>query len=121
MSNSRVAGRIFFKVDGQQYSVGASVTYNLGLPKRESGSDSSFEHYYKEKPQVPYVSGELLDRNSVDVAKFLALDEVTVTLEIANGKTIAFRDGWQAGEGEINAEEGMIGFKFEARSAEEIN
>ncbi len=120
MSNNRVAGRIFFKVDGQQYSVKASITYNLGVAKRESMSDAAHEHFYKETAQVPYIAGELVDKNSVDVAMFLALDEVTITAELANNKTIVLRDAWQTGEGEVNAEEGMLGFKFEGKSAEEV-
>ncbi|WP_261840950.1 phage tail tube protein [Aliamphritea ceti] len=120
MSNKLVSGRIFFKVDGQQYSVSAGITYNLGRPKRESGSDSSFEHHFKEVAQVPYISGELFDNKSLDVAKFLDLDNATITAELATGKSIVLRNAWQTGEGEVNAEEGKIPFKFEGESAEEV-
>jgi hypothetical protein len=121
MSNSRIAGRIFFSVDGQQHAVGASITYNLGRSKRESMSSSAHEHFYKEAAQVPYIAGELIDKGTLDVAKFLDLDGVTITAELANSKTIVLRDAWQVGEGEVNGEEGMISFRFDGKSAEELS
>lgn len=120
MSNSRVSGRLFFKVDGQQYSVSASVSYNLGRPKRESFSSSAHEHFYKEVPQVPYIEGEVIDNGSLDVAKFMDLSDATITAELRNGKTVVVRNGWQAGEGTVNAEESKMPFKFEGQSAEEV-
>ncbi len=121
MSNpNRVAGQIFFKVDGQQYSVKGGMTCNLGRPKREGKRDASYEHYYTEKPQVPFIEGEIIDRKDLDVAKFLDLDGVTVTLELANGKTITLRNAWQAGDGNGGTEEASIAFKLEGKSAEEV-
>lgn len=118
--SGRVSGTIIFKVDGQQYSVFAGISYSLGRAKRESFTDSAHEPHYKEVGQVPFIAGELIDKNSVDVAKFLEVDEVTITAELANGKTIVLRDAWQVGEGEVNAEEGKIPFRFEGKSAEEL-
>lgn len=120
MSSNRIAGRLFFLIDGKQYSVKAGVTYNLGKPKREGMSDASHEHFFKETPQIPFCSGDLIDKDTVDVEKFLELDGVTVTLELANGKTIVFRNAWHAGEGTISTEEANMPFKFEAKSAVEI-
>jgi hypothetical protein len=117
---NRVAGRLFFKIDGQQYSVKAGITYNLGRPKRESMSDAEFNHYFKETAQVPSISGELIDKGDVDLAAFLELDGVTITAELANGKTIVLRNAWQTAEGETNTEESTVSFKFDGESAEEI-
>jgi len=117
---NRVAGRLFFSIDGQQYSVKAGVTYNLGRPKRESMSDASHKHFYKETAQVPHISGDLIDNGSVDVAKFLELDGVTITAELANGKTVVLRNAWQSSEGDVGTEESSLSFKFEGESAEEI-
>lgn len=117
---NRVAGRLFFSIDGQQYSVKAGVTYNLGKAKRESMSSAAHKHFYKETPQVPSISGDLIDDGSIDVSKFLELDGVTITVELANGKTIVLRNAWQSGEGQVSTEESNISFKFEGESAEEI-
>ncbi len=117
---NRVAGRLFFSINGQQHSVKAGVTYNLGRPKRESMSDASHKHFYKESAQVPHISGDLIDNGSVDIATFLELDGVTITAELANGKTIVLRNAWQSAEGDVGTEESNVSFKFEGESAEEI-
>ena len=49
----------------------------------------------------------------------LNLVDTTVTLEIANGKTILFNNGWYAGDGNIGTENANIQIRIEALSAEE--
>jgi len=117
---AKLAGKIYFSIDGQQYTVKAGVNYNLGAAKREAVSGADFSHHYKETPQVPFVEGSLFDKKDLAVTKFLELDGVTVTLELDNGKTIVYRNAWQSGEGTMNTDEGFLPFRFEAESAEEV-
>jgi predicted heme/steroid binding protein len=119
MSN-KIAGKIYFKVDGHQYHATGSFSYGLGGSKKETMSTSDHEHFFKEKAKVPFIEGEIIDKNTIDVATFLELDGVTVTAELANGKSIVLRDAWQVGEGDVNGEEGKIPFRFEGKSAEEV-
>lgn len=117
----RVGGIIFIKVDGVQYQAKGSWTYNLGKPKREAvvGSDST--HGYKELPQVAFVEGVITDSSEISAESLVGVVGATVTLELANGKVISFRNSWFAGDGNITTEEGEIAARFESKAqGEEI-
>lgn len=119
MGNRR-AGIAYFKVDSKQYDVKGNFTYNLGKPKREGIVGHDGVHGYKELPQIPFIEGEITDNKDIDLEKFLELDGVTVTLELANGKTILLRDAWNASDGNGESEDGKIAVRFEGISAEEV-
>lgn len=118
---NRRAGTIFFKVDGAQYDAKGAFTYDLGAPKRDPIVGHDKVHGYKELPKVPYIAGEITDRADLDVRKLHELDGVTVTLELANGKTIVLRDAWYAGDGTGSTEDANLQVRFEGLSAEEMS
>lgn len=117
---NRRAGILFFKIDGAQYDAKGNWTYNLGAPKRETILGADAVHGYKEMPQAPYIEGEITDRGDLDVAALLELDGVTVTLELANGKTVVLRDAWYVADGNIQTEEANIQVRLEGPGAEEV-
>lgn len=119
MSNRR-GGIIFFKVDGAQYDAKGNFEYNLGSPMREAMVGADSVHGYKETHQVPFVQGEITDSYDLDLKTLQALDETTVTLELANGKVILLENAWFAGEGGGQSEEGNIAVRFEALTAQEV-
>ncbi len=116
----RIGGTLYGKIDGEMYSLKGGWTYNLGIAKREGIVGADTVHGYKETPQIPFVEGAITDGQKLNLEKFLKLEEVTFTLELANGKTILLRDAWNASEGNVTTEEGEIAVKFEGMSAEEI-
>lgn len=116
----RIGGIIEFKKDGEQYSAKGSFTYNLGKNKREGIVGSDSVHGYKEMPQIPYCEGIITDGPDFDLAAFLAFEDATITLTLANGKVIVYREAWNASEGNVTTEEGEIEFRIEAMRAEEV-
>jgi len=116
----RRGGQIFVKANGALYDAKGSFTYNLGIAKREAIVGADKVHGFKEMPQVPYIEGEFTDRTSLDLKTLLSLRDATVTLELANNKTIVLRDAWFAGDGNVQTEEGNIAVRFEGLSGEEI-
>lgn len=116
----RRAGRIFFKADGVQYDAKGSYNYNLGADKREAMVGADGVHGYKAMPQVPFIEGEITDAKDLDLAAFINLDGVTITLELANGKSILLRDAWYAADGNVGTEDANIQVRFEGMSGEEI-
>ncbi len=117
----RVAGLITFKVDGVSQNAKGEFDYNLGAPKRTAVMGSDGFHGYKEEPQAAFIAGKISDRAGLDLAAFVAGKEKTVTLELANGKMIALRDAYYAGEGTGNTGEGEIEVRFEGASAKEVS
>ncbi|PTS93322.1 phage tail tube protein [Pseudomonas sp. HMWF006] len=117
---NRIGGTIALKVNGDIYFAKGNFTYNLGKPKREGVIGADTVHGYKETPQIPFVEGEITDRNELSLEDLVTLDDATITLELANGKVITLSEAWYAGEGTGNTEEGNIACRFEGMSAEEV-
>ncbi len=116
----RIAGKISFNVGGVRQNAKGSFSYNLGRSIREAVVGSDTVHGYMEKPQVAFIEGEISDRSGLDLAALVDVTSETVTLELGNGKVIALREAWFAGEGTGNSEEGNIAVRYEGISADEV-
>ena len=120
-NENRHAGVLYFKVDGRQYDARGNFTYSLGPPKREAIVGPSGVYGYKEMPQAPYIEGEVVDARALDVAALQSVTEATVTIELANGKTVVLRDAWYAADGTVGTEDANVQIRFEGKSAEETS
>lgn len=116
----RKGGIIEVKVDGKLYSAKGSFTYNHGAPKRDAIVGADVVHGYKEMPQVSFVEGEITDSQDLDVPALKAIKNATVTLSLANGKVFVLKNAWYASEGDVETEEGNIGFRFEGMNGDEV-
>lgn len=93
----------------------------MGKGKREAIIGADGVHGYKETPQTPFIEGEITDRPDLKLADLTSIDNATVTLQLASGKTVVLSDAWYAGEGTGNTEEANIGVRFESKyEAQEI-
>ena len=119
-TRNRRAGIIYLRADGVSYSAVGNFSYNIGAPKREAIVGSDSVHGFMEKPQVPYIEGEITDSRELDLETLLAIEEATVTLELGSTKTIVLREAWYAADGAGNTESGNIQFRMEGMSGEEI-
>ena len=115
-SNNRRAGRVYLKIDGALYDAKGSFSYNLGHDKREGIVGADGIHGYKETPQLPFIEGVITDRGDIDLEALTTADNVTVTLELVNGKTIVLANAWFAGEGGITTEDAEIAVRLESRT-----
>jgi len=120
MAGNKRAGIIYLKIDGEVYDAKGNFTYNLGRPKREMIVGADRVHGYKEMVQVPYIEGEITDKQDLDLAALLNLTDSTVTLELNNGKTVVLKQACYAAEGNGQTEEGNIQLRFEGIEADEI-
>jgi hypothetical protein len=119
MSN-RLGGIINVKVNGEIKLAKGEYSYNLGANKRDAIIGADRVHGYTEKPQAPFIEGEVTDTSDFDLAAFTSIDDATITLELANGKVIVLRNAWYAHEGTVKTVEGNIPLRFEGMSAEEV-
>ena len=69
---------------------------------------------------MPFVEGMTTDLSTVDTERIKNLQDVTVTLELNNGKVVVFKNASYAAEGDTTTEEGEIQLRFEALEAEVI-
>lgn len=120
MANLRVGGIITIKVNGSQLAAKGNFSYNLGKPKREAVMGTDGFHGFKEAPQVAFIEGEVTDKYELDLSRLVAIENATVLLDLANGKSVVLNDAYFAGDGNGETEEGKIAVRFEGPSAKEI-
>lgn len=116
----RVGGIIQVQINGTVLSAKGDFTYNLGRPKRETVIGSDGVHGSKDMPQVAFIEGEITDRRDFDLDTVLLATDATVTIGLANGKTIVLSDAHYVGDGNVNTGEGNMDVRFEGATAEEI-
>ena len=94
--NNLRAGKIYVKINGELRDAKGDYTYNLGKPKRDAIIGADGVHGYKETPQVAFIEGAVTDSDELDLATLATADNVTVTLELNNGKvvTLSGPDGY---------------------------
>jgi hypothetical protein len=120
VSAHRRGGIIRLSVNGELQDAKGAFTYNLGVDKKEAVIGADRVHGNKSTPQVPYIEGKITDRGTLDFKAMTQAEDLTVTLDLANGKTVMLREAWWAGEGNASTEEGEIDARWEGISAEEI-
>lgn len=119
--SQRRAGIIQLQVNGEVYDAKGNFSYNLGREMREGIVGADGVHGYKATPQLAFIEGEITDRGNLDLAALAVLEDATITLSLGNGKVVALRDAWFAGDGTGNSEEANIAVRFEGAGAEEVS
>lgn len=121
MANRRIGGIIYLTLNGEQLQAKGEFTYNIGIPKKEMVLGADGVHGFKEMPQVPFIEGAITDNNLLDLAVLQSTRDATITLQLANGKTIAIEEAVYASEGSAKTEEGEIEVRFEGVRGRELN
>ena len=121
MPQNRISGTLFVKIDGVLRDAMGDWTYNLGQPKRTPVVTADLRTIgYTESAQTAFIEGEITDQSNLDLEELVNLDDVTPTLELANGKTIVLRNAWYAADGNVGTEQANVQVRFEGRSGEEL-
>lgn len=121
MSGNQVVGGVRkFQAGGITLKVKSGVTYNLGGKKREPVVGLDGVHGHSEKHQSPFAEATFTDDPTLDMKALQEMKDATVTIDLANGKTILIHQGAQTGDCTVNADEGEFTARFDGVSAEEI-
>ena len=111
-----LAGELTLKVNGVVYWAKGNFTYNLGYPKREPifGANGEVQGY-KNVPQEPMIEGEITDHGTLKLKSLLTIENATATLDLANGKSVVYRQAWYSGDGSGSTDEANINFRMSSR------
>lgn len=118
-TTKRLAGTAYFSVDGVSYMLSGDLEYDPSTVTRESLVGQDGVHGYSEKPKTGSISGTLRDAQNITVAAFNAMTNNTVTLELANGKTVVGRNMWTTEVQPVKTSEGTFEVKWEGPTVEE--
>ncbi len=117
-----LGGRVFLKIDGEQLSVLGNITSNVGQTvTRETVTGTDGVHGYTEKPVAPFIQCDLTERAEFPLSMISAVNDATITAELADGRSLLLRNAFQVGDVERNPEGGSLGsVRFEGLSGEEV-
>ncbi|MEO6920531.1 MAG: phage tail tube protein [Collimonas sp.] len=118
-TTNRLAGLAYIRVDGQTYMLAADLTYRVSKVTRDTLTGQDTVHGYAEKPLAGRIAGTFRDAGSLTVANFNAMTNVTVTVELANGKTVVGRNMWTVESQEVKTAEATFEVAFEGLDVEE--
>lgn len=109
----RIGGTIEVQANGQILNAVGSFDFNLGLPKREYKVGPDRPHGYTEMPQIGWIEGSIRDGQDIKLTDIGNLVDATVTIVLANGKTIMCSEAVYCADGKGETEEGTFEFKVE--------
>lgn len=118
-TTNRLAGVAYLTVDGTNYMLAGDFAYSVSKVARETLVGQDRVHGYSEKPAQGKMSCSVRDAGGMSVAGFNAMTNVTVTVELANGKTIVGRNMWTVEAQEVKTAEAIFEVKWEGFSVEE--
>ena len=108
-----LAGTLYITIDGSSFAVSGEGTYLVSSTTRETLVGQDHVHGYSEKPAAGHIAWRGRDSGSVSLTTLNAATGVTVTAELANGKTIIASNAWRDGDPvEVNTEDGTFNIKF---------
>lgn len=116
----RIAGTLALQINGEVYNAVGNFTYNGGAPKREMLVGPDRIHGYSEKPQVPFIEGEIRDTGELSLETITNITGATATLNLANGKTFLLKDAVYTADGNAQTEEANIQLRLEGSKGTEI-
>ncbi len=116
-----IGGKFTISCDGVAYYASGVFKYGGGFDKREAVMHSSGFAGFKSTPVVPYISGELIDNDSLALTDIANMTSSTITLDLSNGKQIVLRGAYSTNDNGLEVDtDGKIAIKFEGQSLEEV-
>ena len=119
MANA-LAGTATIAVDGRNYLLEGSFRYSPSRANRETLTGMDGVHGYKETPVAGFMSATLRDTQGLSVSDLNAMTNVTVTVQLANGKVVVMRNAWTAGVQEVDSVDGKVDVRWEGPQVLEL-
>lgn len=105
----KVAGTVYFKVDGEQLEVTGAVE----APTTNSTRESLRPGFFSETDRVPYLKVDALFTPGFPLKKLQDASSMTVTAEFKNGRTYVLSEAYQVGEPVVSGDDGKIQLQFD--------
>ncbi len=115
MGQNRIAGTCYIKVDGEQLELSGGVEIPMAATKKERKSSSTGVVGYAETVQEPYIKGTFYVPSDFPREKLEQSDNMTITVELANGKVYTQSESWVEGEMVMKSEEGTVDIEFSGK------
>lgn len=118
-TTNRLAGTAYVTIDGVTVMVAGQFKYSPGKWERSTLTGMDGVHGYKEKPRAPFISYQARDSGGTSIAKINDSTNVTVVVELANGKTVIGENMWSVNMQDVDSEEAVFDVRWEGGSVTE--
>jgi hypothetical protein len=108
----RVAGICYFKIDGEQLEAKGGIECPITTTKRETVEGLTGVAGYKETARTPYIKGNFVFGPDFPLAKLESGTDMTITAELANGKTYVLSGAYLVGDPAAKGDEGEVELEF---------
>ncbi|VVN10162.1 phage tail tube protein [Pseudomonas fluorescens] len=105
----KVAGTVYIKADGVQFTVTGGVEVPLSDKKRESVAPG----FFKEEDLVPYVKATIVDSADLPLKQIMEATDQTVTVEFKNGRVYVLAGGFVVDEPSAKGDDGTIDIQWD--------
>jgi len=113
IDSKRLGGIAYLAVDGKNYMLAGDLKYSPTRYTRETMTGQDRVHGFSEKPHPGFIECSVRDAGGLSVADIGMMRNVTVTLELANGKTVVGRNMWVTDAQEVDTMEAKMTVRFE--------
>ena len=114
MADNYIAGTAFMAVDGKTVMLIGEFAYRVTQMNNESLVGMDGVHGVKGSFATGMIKGKLRDQGDLSMSDVVNALDVTVTVELANGKVIVGRNMWRAGEPvEVDADDASYSIQWE--------
>jgi hypothetical protein len=120
MASNLIAGTAQLAVDGITYQLEGGAKYSPTKVKRDALTGQDGFHGWKEMPVTGKISMSIRDAGSLTVANFNAMRNVTITLTLANGKTVIGRNMGTTDAQEVDTVDAKFDVTFEGPEVVEM-
>lgn len=110
--SGRIAGVCYIKVDGEQLEVKGSIETPLSENVKETQMGANGPAGYSEVAQRPYIKGTFFFLDNFPIEKLSTGTDMTITAELANGKTYVLSQAWKEGESAVSNDDGTVELEF---------
>lgn len=118
-TTNRLAGTASVTVDGVTIMVAGNFKYSPSTVKRETLIGMDGPHGYKETPIAGFIACQVRDSGGTTVSDYNSQTNVTVTAELANGKTIIGSGLWSVESQEVDSGDAVFDVRWEGLSVTE--
>ena len=115
-----LAGTAYLSVDGANYLLAGEFSYNPSRVTRETLVGMDGIHGFSEKPRAGEIKGKIRDYGNLTIADINAMTNVTVTVELANGKVIVGRNMWTVEDQTADGTEATVDVTWQGQIVQEI-
>jgi hypothetical protein len=120
ITDKALAGIAYLSVDGKRYMLAGDLSYSVSRRKRETLIGQDEVHGFSETPHAGFIQASVRDAGSLSLADINAMTNVTVMLELTNGKMVVGRNMWTTDPQEVETMEAKFTVRWEGVSIEEI-